>query len=78
MDDDDRMDRGPNGIVRIVVFALVGMIMVTTGAIPILAQTISDNGLSDTPIGMMIGMIPLLMVVGIVLFIVNRSKLSDR
>lgn len=37
MDDDDRMDRGPNGIVRIVIFALVGMIMVTTVAIPILA-----------------------------------------
>lgn len=78
MDDDDRMDRGPNGIVRIVVFTLIGMIMVTTVAIPILAQTISDNGLSNTPIGMMIGIIPLLMVVGIVLFIANRSKLSDR
>lgn len=77
-DDDDRKMGATNNIIQIVVFALVGLIMITSVALPLLASVISDNGLENTPIGVMIGMIPLLLIMGIVVWIANRMRGSDR
>lgn len=77
--DDDRQISGTtNNIVQIVVFALVGMIIITSVALPILASVIADNNLDSTPIGVVIGIIPVLLVMGIVIWIANRMRGSDR
>lgn len=79
--DDDRyngFESGPNGIIKIIIFALVGMIVITSVALPILASVIADNNLDSTPIGVMIGMIPVLLVMGIVIWIANKMRGSDR
>lgn len=77
--DDDRQIGGTtNNIVQIVIFALVGLIIITSVALPILASVIADNNLDSTPIGVMIGMIPILLVMGIVVWIANRMRGSDR
>lgn len=77
-DDDDRKMGATNNIIQIVIFALVGLIMITSVALPLLASVISDNGLENTPIGVMIGIIPLLLIMGIVVWIANRMRGSDR
>lgn len=77
-DDDDRKMGATNNIIQIVIFALVGLIMITSVALPLLVSVISDNGLENTPIGVMIGMIPLLLIMGIVVWIANRMRGSDR
>ena len=77
--DDDRQIGGTtNNIVQIVIFALVGLIIITSVALPILASVIADNNLDSTPIGVMIGIIPILLVMGIVIWIANRMRGSDR
>lgn len=77
--DDERQIGGTtNNIIQIVVFALVGLIIITSVALPILASVIADNNLDSTPIGVMIGMIPILLVMGIVIWIANKMRGSDR
>ena len=55
-DDDKRMGSGTNNLIKIILFAIVGMVIITSVAIPVLAQlgtnttTYSNNGAKMTDI----------------------------
>lgn len=75
MYDDDKKEPMPNNIATVVVSVMVMMIIVTSVALPILATVISD---APPQISAMLSVIPVLMIVGILLYVVRQFSKSDR
>ena len=75
MTDDDKKEPMPNNIVMTIASVMVMMIIVTSVALPILASVVGD---APPQISAMISIIPLLMIIGIVLFVVRQFSRSDR
>lgn len=75
MDDDERKEPLMNNIAMTVVSVMVMMVIVVSVALPILATVISD---APPQISAMISVIPVLMIVGILLYVVRQFNKSDR
>lgn len=75
MTDEDKKEPLTNNIAMTIVSVIVMMVIVTSVALPILASVTGD---APPQISAMISIIPLLMIVGIVLFVVRQFSKSDR